>query len=125
MQVGNFIALSKMIAEYDLWEEMEQHLRSRGCTEFLISGELLRGVSSKLKRKIRTGALPRDLGALYFCDSATVVLGNLFGTGKTRPTAPEQGGGVMAGGTTVGRGGSPDGGTDGGAGGGGDAGGDG
>jgi hypothetical protein len=67
IQVQDFKSFMKLIAEYDLWDELEYHLKAEGCTSFMIGVEPMRVVGNRLQEKIVTGDLPTNLHAIQLC----------------------------------------------------------
>ncbi len=66
-RVRDFAGFMKLIAQYDLWDEMEAELKSQGCTKFFISVKPMRAIGSALKKKASIGDLPADTPALSAC----------------------------------------------------------
>jgi hypothetical protein len=105
MPVHNFKIFMQLLAEYDLWDEMEDHLKSEGCTTFIVGVEPLKAIGDRLRQKISSGALPGDLPWVTLCGSNGPLSP---GTApKTPPSRSPDGG-------TGGGGGPPDGGAGGG-----------
>jgi hypothetical protein len=67
-RVRDFTLFMKLIAQYDLWDEMETELKSQGCTKFFISLKPMRAIGSALKKKVSIGDLPADSPAISACN---------------------------------------------------------
>jgi hypothetical protein len=48
--IGQFVFFMKALAENDLWDQVEQHLESQGCTSIIVSAEPIRAVQEMLKK---------------------------------------------------------------------------
>lgn len=66
-RVRDFTLFMKLIAKYDLWDEMEAELNSQRCTRFLISRKPMQVIGLALKNKITIGDLPTDSPAMSAC----------------------------------------------------------
>jgi hypothetical protein len=53
--VRQFVAFMKFIAENDLWEETEKHLRDHGCDTIVVSSEPIGHFRNLLKPKLADG----------------------------------------------------------------------
>ena len=47
-ELGKFL---EFIAEHDLWDEVEQHLKDRGCTRLLMSQEPLHAIAGVVEAR--------------------------------------------------------------------------
>jgi hypothetical protein len=68
VRVRDFALYLKLLAKYDLWDEMEAELRSHGCTKFFISVKPMRAIGLALKKKVSIGDLPADSPAISACN---------------------------------------------------------
>ena len=90
-RVRDFTLLLKLIAEYDLWDEMEAELKSQGCTRFFISLKLMQTVGLALKEKVSIGDLPADSPAMYACDCTGDAVDNAGKAGAAGEAASKSG----------------------------------
>ena len=67
MPVHHLRGFMQYIAEHDLWDEVEQHLRQHGCKKLLISFEPMGAVGKLLHEKKRSGAAKQKLHILPHC----------------------------------------------------------
>ena len=67
VRVRDFTLYMKLLAKYDLWDEMEAELRSQGCTKFFISLKPMQAIGLALKEKVSIGDLPTDSPAIAAC----------------------------------------------------------
>ncbi len=67
MPIEDFKQFAKLIADFDLWDEMEDLLKSQGLTTLLIEVEPLRAIGLRLQEKIATGDLPANLPVIQLC----------------------------------------------------------
>ena len=109
--VAHLKAFMKFISEHDLWDEVEQHLRAKGCRKMLISYEPMGAISEVLQKKVSTGAVKTKVHILPRCGCNGPV-GPRPGP-VTPPSRPPDGGGGSG---PDGGGGSGPGGGDGGGG---------
>jgi hypothetical protein len=120
MPVHHLRKFMQFIAEHNLWDEVEQHLRTNGCTKLMISYEPMGAVGKLLAQKKASGAVKQKLQILPHCGCNGPV------GPRPGPVTPPSHGGGGDGGAPSG-GGGPDGGggsgPDGGGGGGPDGGG--
>lgn len=72
MQVGDFVTLMKLVAEHDLWDDLEMELAGQGCSNFRISALPMRLVSGYVRRQVATGVLPNE--TLETLSAASCVL---------------------------------------------------
>jgi hypothetical protein len=92
--ISDFKMFTKLLAEYDLWDEMEAHLQSQGLPTLFISAETMRAIGARLQEKIAIGDLPADMPAIQLCGCNSTYVP----PPKTPPSAPDGGGGGDAGG---------------------------
>jgi hypothetical protein len=85
-QLSKFL---KIIAELNLWSELEQHLSSRGCETLLISFEPVKaiGAIAESRARERFGGQPDDVSKLARCGCNGPM------SPGTSPTTPSGGGG--------------------------------
>jgi hypothetical protein len=57
--VSEFKMFAQYIAEHDLWDELEQQLAMRGCTQLTLSRSFMRNIGISLRQKVSTGLLPQ------------------------------------------------------------------
>ncbi len=50
-------AFGEVIAEHDLWDELEEHLKAKGCQSLLVSFEPLSAIGELVQRKQTEGLL--------------------------------------------------------------------
>jgi hypothetical protein len=51
--IRQFVFFMKAIADNNLWDEAEQHLKSRGCTRIILSVEPIGAIQQMLQQKIQ------------------------------------------------------------------------
>jgi hypothetical protein len=114
MRIRNFILFAKLVAKYDLWDDIERHLETQGMTNFVISSEPLKAIASRLEQRISAGTLPPNSHILMSCGCIGGGVSGGDGGKKDPPKVPF--GPMAPGGTWTPGGGNqpPDGGTDGG-----------
>jgi hypothetical protein len=116
MPVHHLRGFMQFIAEHNLWDEVEQHLRQHGCSKLMISFEPMGAVGKLLEEKKKSGAVKQKLHLLPRCGCNGPV-----GPRPGPVTPPSHGGGGDGGAPQPPSGGGGDGGPpDGGGGGGGD-----
>ncbi len=94
VQVRNFKMFMKLLAKYDLWDEMEAELAAQGCTKFLIGAKPMRTIGLALKKKIAIGDLPTDAPGMSACEACNKT------TTHSGDAGASKGGGVMQPGTS-------------------------
>jgi len=67
MPVHHLRGFMQFIAEHDLWDEVEKHLRQHGCTKMMISFEPMGAVGKLLEEKKKSGAVKQKLHILPHC----------------------------------------------------------
>ena len=118
MPVHHLRGFMQFIAEHNLWDEVEQHLRQHGCSKLMISYEPMGAVGKLLEQKKSSGAVKQKVQILPRCGCNGPV-----GPRPGPVTPPSHGGGgdggappPSGGGGDAGGGGGPDGGGGGGGG---------
>lgn len=95
MPIHHLRGFMQYIAEHDLWDEVEQHLRNNGCTRLKISYEPMGAVGKLLEQKKSSGAVKQKLHLLPHCGCNGPVGPR---PGPVTPGPPDGGGGSDGGG---------------------------
>ncbi len=115
MPVHHLRGFMQFIAEHNLWDEVEQHLRQQGCNKLMISFEPMGAVGRLLEEKKKSGAVKQKVQILPHCGCNGPVgprpgpVTPPSGGGGGSPQPPSGGGGD-GGPPDGGGGGGPDGG---------------
>lgn len=67
MPVHHLRGFMQFIAEHNLWDEVEQHLRQQGCSKLMISLAPMGAVGKLLEEKKKSGAVKQKVQILPRC----------------------------------------------------------
>jgi hypothetical protein len=93
MPISYFKGVMKFIAEHDLWDEVEKHLKDQRCVKLKISFEPIESVGRLLQKKVSSGTITPRMQVLASC-GCNGPLGPRPGpTSPSPPHGPDGGGG--------------------------------
>jgi hypothetical protein len=67
MSIHHFKSFLKFIGEHDLWDAVEKHLQTQGCTKILISFEPIASIGQLLHQRKAAGDLIEKTNLLPLC----------------------------------------------------------